>query len=527
MTRFAADASNMTLFSALIAAAARHGADRGVIEDAERSPLSYRRLVQASLVLGGKLAAASRRGENVGVMLPNVTALPVTLFGLNAFGRVVALLNFTSGARNMRSAVRTATIRTVVTSRRFVETAKLEGVVEALGNEDIAPGRRLGIIYLEDVRAGITTADKAMGALQAVAAGAVHRWYGLGPEQPAVIIFTSGTEGEPKGVVLSSRNLVANTEQIFAFAGSALRPDDIFLNPLPMFHSFGLTAGMLMPVFNGMRTVLYPSPLHYRQVAKLIASTKATVLLATDTFLQGYARAADPEDLASVRLVVAGAERVKNSTRALWSKAGTAILEGYGVTECAPVVACNHPATNRPGTVGRLLPGIEHRVEPVPGLEGAGRLSVRGPNVMLGTMLPGSPGVIVPPPGGWHDTGDIVSIDEEGFVTIRGRAKRFAKIGGEMVSLAAVESVVSALWPDGNHVVVSLPDPRKGEQLVLVTDKPDADTETIHRHMRERNIPAIWLPNAILVLPAIPVLGSGKVDLMATIELVRQQLPLL
>jgi len=527
MARFDPEDSRKTLFAALLAAAAQHGGRQHAIEDAERQPMSYRSLVLASLVLGGKLAGRTRRGENVGVMLPNVLALPVTLFGLNAFGRVAALLNFTAGVPNLCSALKTAVVRTIVTSRRFIETAKLEGVVDALSGDEFAPGRNVQVLYLEDIRAGITARDKAKGVAQSTVAGIVHRWYGLKPEQPAVILFTSGTEGVPKGVVVSSRNLVANTQQIFEFADSALRPGDIFLNPLPMFHAFGLTGGMLLPLFNGMKTVLYPSPLHYRQVAKLIGSAKATILLATDTFLQGYARAARPEDLASIRYIVAGAERVKDVTRELWSKAGATILEGYGVTECSPVVAVNLPATNRPGTVGALLPGIEQRIAPVPGLKDGGRLSLRGPNIMLGYMLSDSPGVIVPPPDGWHDTGDIVSISDDGFITIRGRAKRFAKIGGEMVSLAAVESVMSALWPDGNHVVVCVPDPHKGEQLVLVTDEPDADKETITSYMKDEKLPSLWLPKLVLVVPAIPVLSSGKVDLLATIELVRNRLPLL
>lgn len=527
MTRFDSEATRMTLFSALLQASARYGADRAVVEDVERTPLTYRRLVQGSVVLGRKLAAITRRGENVGLMLPNVTALPVTLFALNAFGRVVAMLNFTAGVRNLQSAVKTAAVRTVLTSRKFVEAAKLEETVEALAGYEIAPGRTVEIVYLEDIRAGITTADKAKGGLQALAAGAVHRWYALSPDQPAVILFTSGTEGEPKGVALSNRNLVANSQQIFAFAEEMLRSTDIIFNPLPNFHSFGLTGGTLLALFNGMKTVLYPSPLHYRQVARLIGETKATILVATDTFLQGYARAAGPEDLASIRYAVAGAERVKDVTRTMWSSSGAVLLEGYGVTECSPVVAVNLPDTNRSGTVGRILPGIEHRLAEVPGLKEGGRLSLKGPNIMLGYMLPGAPGIIVPPPGGWHDTGDIVTIDDEGFVTIRGRAKRFAKIGGEMVSLAAVESVISTLWPDANHVVVCVPDPHKGEQLVLVTDKPDADKEAIMRHMQEEGLSSLWLPKAILVVPAIPVLSSGKVDLMQTIEHVRQQLPLL
>jgi len=345
--------------------------------------------------------------------------------------------------------------------------------------------------------------------------------------EAAVILFTSGTEGLPKGVVLSNRNLVANAAQIAAHAGDAWDGGDVVMNPLPMFHSFGLTAAGLMPLFTGMKMVLYPSPLHYKQVPQLIRAVKTTILFATDTFMQGYARAANDDDLRSVRYAVCGAERVKEATRKLWSKWGTIILEGYGATECAPVIACNLPAANAPGTVGTPLPAIEVRLDPVEGIVEGGRLRVRGPNVMLGYMHADRPGAIDPPAEGWHDTGDIVAFDAAGRIAIRGRAKRFAKIGGEMVSLAAVESMVANLWPEGNHVVVAIPDPRKGEQLVLVTDKPDADKGVLLQRAKDDGFAELWVPRAILVVQQIPVLGSGKVDLPATIELARKSRPLL
>ncbi len=319
--------------------------------------------------------------------------------------------------------------------------------------------------------------------------------------------------------MLSNRNLVANARQMAAHAGDALSPADIVLNPLPMFHSFGLTAAALLPLFSGMKVVLYPSPLHYKQIPKLIAATAATVLFATDTFLQGYARAAEPGELASVRLVIAGAERIKDATRTAWAGTGAVILEGYGATECAPVLACNLPTRNTPGSVGPMLPGIETRLERVPGLDAGGRLLVRGPNVMSGYLLADQPGVIVSPPGGWHDTGDIVEIDTSGLVYIKGRAKRFAKIGGEMISLAAVEGMVADLWPEHNHVVVSVADPRKGEQLVLVTDKPDASRDALLTAARTQGFAELWVPRAIRSVEQIPVLGTGKVDLSAVLAL--------
>ena len=520
-------ALDTTLFGALLDAAGAHGSGKVVLEDAERKPLTYRALIVGSLVLGAKLAGVTRRRDTVGVLLPNANAMCLTLFGLNAFGRVAALLNFTAGARNLCSAVQTAMIGTVITSRRFVEHARLEHVIDgfqALGPE---AGHRVEIVYLEDLRKAIGALDKIVGLVRSQFPRAVHRTYALRPEQPAVILFTSGTEGTPKGVVLSNINLVANARQIYAHANGALSPADTMMNPLPMFHSYGLTAGTLMALLHGLKVVLYPSPLQYKQIPKLIAATGATVMVATDTFLQGYGRAAEPGDLASVRFVVAGAERVKETTRDLWRKTGAVILEGYGATECSPVLSCNLPDDNRPGTVGTLLPGIDYQLDMVEGIAEGGKLVVKGPNVMLGYMKADTPGVVVPPPDGWHDTGDIVTVGADRIVTIKGRAKRFAKLGGEMVSLAAVEGLVSQLWPDNNHVVLSLPDPRKGEQLVLVTDKRDPDKDALLKHAQAEGMPELWVPRMIVPVEVLPVLGSGKVDYPATLDLVRQLRPMM
>ena len=507
------------MFSALLDAEREFGAATEIVEDIERAPLTYKRLILASLVLGDKLACLTTRHENAGVLLPNVNGLLATLFGLNAFGRTTALLNFTAGVKSLRSAVETAEIRTIVTSRRFIDTAKLGDVLAALGGAShIAPPR---IVYLEDIRKSISSADKLKAAARYAARRLVAKWRTSGPDDPAVILFTSGTEGLPKGVVLSNANLIANALQIRKHAEQALFATDIVMNPLPMFHSFGLTAAALMPIFGGMRTVLYPSPLHYKQIPAMVRETQATVLFATDTFLQGYARAAEPGDLDTVRVAICGAERVKDTTRGLWAKRGTSLLEGYGATECAPVISCNLPDCDAPGTVGAILPGIEASLESVEGIAGGGKLLVRGPNVMLGYMRPERPGKIEPPPGGWHDTGDIVTIDAARMITIKGRAKRFAKIGGEMVSLAAVEMAVASIWPNANHVVVAVPDPRKGEQLVLVTEKPDAERGQLLAAIREQGISELWAPKSILRVPQIPLLGTGKIDYSATIELAR------
>jgi acyl-[acyl-carrier-protein]-phospholipid O-acyltransferase/long-chain-fatty-acid--[acyl-carrier-protein] ligase len=516
---FDAPAARITLFRALIQASTRHGRARIALEDPERQPISFGRLVLGALVLGRKLAGVTQAGERVGLLLPNMQGMAVTLFGLSAFGRVPALLNFTAGVKNLRAAAELAELKTIITSRRFIDQAKLDDEITALGE-----GRR--VIYLEEVRKQITSFDKAYGALLSLAPGLAHRAYEAKPDDAAVVLFTSGTEGKPKGVVLSHANLVSNARQIFQLAAGFLSERDIVMNPLPAFHSFGLTAGLLMPLLQGMKVVLYPSPLHYKQVPRLIGEMGCSFLFATDTFLQGYARAADPDDLKSVRYVVAGAERVKPETRRMWEPYGTTILEGYGCTECSPVLACNTPVAMREGSVGRLLPGIEARLDPVEGITEGGKLCVRGPNVMAGYLSAEEPGRIVSPEGGWHDTGDIVAIDD-GFVVIKGRAKRFAKLGGEMVSLAAVEAMIAGLWPEQNHVVVALPDARKGEQLVLVTEKPDAEKRALLDEAKAQGFPELWVPRAILVTSSIPVLGNGKIDYGATRELAASRRSLL
>ena len=338
-----------------------------------------------------------------------------------------------------------------------------------------------------------------------------------------MVLYTSGSEGAPKGVVLSHRNILANVAQITARVD--ISPSDIVFNVLPVFHSFGLTGGMLLGMLTGMKVYLYPSPLHYRQIPELVYGINATVMFGTDTFLAGYAKMANPYDFRSLRYIVAGAERVKDETRRVYmEKFGLRILEGYGVTETAPVLAVNTPMFNKTGSVGRLMPGVEHRLEPVPGIDDGGRLIVRGPNVMVGYFRADNPGVLEETPGGWHDTGDIVTVDDERFVTIKGRAKRFAKIAGEMVSLAAVEQICSDLWPEHAPAVVALPDAKKGERLVMVTTRADATRAQVQAWLKEHGATELMAPSEILIVDALPLLGSGKTDYVELDRLVRSRL---
>jgi acyl-[acyl-carrier-protein]-phospholipid O-acyltransferase / long-chain-fatty-acid--[acyl-carrier-protein] ligase len=502
---------DQSLFDALILARKTRDTGRPALEDPLGGKLSYKKLIIGAQVLGAKIAPLAPQGAAVGIMLPNTVGVAVTFFALQSIGRVAAMLNYTSGPQNVTSACTAANVSVVLTSRAFVEKGHLEPIIAALG-----PAMR--IVYLEDVRATISFADKVKGMLAANAP-----LVKTDPNAPAAVLFTSGSEGTPKGVVLSHRNLLANCAQCLARV--ACNGSDKVFNALPVFHSFGLTAGLLMPLTGGVPVYLYPTPLHYRIIPELVYGSNATILFGTDTFLNGYARAAHPYDFARVRLVLAGAEAVKDRTRQTYmDRFGVRILEGYGVTETAPVLAINTPLANRAGTVGRLSPLMESRLDPVPGIEKGGRLFVRGPNVMLGYYRVENPGVLEPPADGWHDTGDIVEIDAQGFIAIKGRAKRFAKIAGEMVSLSAVEALAAELWPQLNTVVVSVPDARKGERLVLMTTDASCTRDAFLQFAKRKGATELSVPADFLVVEKIPLLGSGKTDYVAALALAKEKM---
>ncbi|MDP1630396.1 MAG: AMP-binding protein [Caulobacter sp.] len=495
-----------SVFDALLAARERYGAKKPILEDQDRNPLSYTDLIRASFALGRKVAQFTEPGERVGILLPSGSGVVVTFFGLHAFGRVPTMLNFTSGLRNLRAACKLAGIKRVLTAHRFIEQGKLHDLVDALE-------ATCEVIYLEDVREKIGLADK----LFAAAADKFPRRFRapLKPDDPGVILFTSGSFGAPRGVVLSHTNLVSNVQQIASHI--ELDPDWVMFNPLPTFHCFGLTGGVLLPILTGMKAFQYPSPLHIKQIPPLIRDSGASILLATDTFVNQYARSADAGDLSGLKFIVCGAEKVRDETHNLVAArfGPIPVLEGYGATEASPVVAVNKPVDNRRGTVGGMLPGMETRIEPVEGITDGGRLFLRGPNVMIGYL--NEAGGIDALPGGWHDTGDVVTItdDDDRWVVIKGRVKRFAKIGGEMVSLTAAEDLAAAVWPDGRHAVVSLPDSKKGERLILFTDRIDAAVSELVTHAKTVGAPEIAIPRRIVMVAEVPVLGTGKTDYVA------------
>lgn len=498
--------SPRTLYASFCDVMQIHGRRRRMLEDIKQVEYSAHELLKMTLMLSRLVARQTRPGERVGLLLPNLAPTLGLILGLPALQRVPAMLNYTAGSEAMQAACTAAEVRTLVTSRAFVEQAGLAGKLDALQGVER--------LYLEDLRASIGLGDKLW--LMAWALWFPRRVELPGsPEDAAVVLFTSGSEGKPKGVELSHRAILANIAQIRAVVDFSV--DDKVLNALPIFHSFGLTAGTLLPVLSGARLFLYPSPLHYRVIPELAYDRGCTVLFGTSTFLGHYARFAHPYDFYRLRYVIAGAEKLSDPVRGLWfEKFGLRIFEGYGTTETAPVLAVNTPMAYRTGTVGQLLPGVEHRLVPVPGMAGGGILHVKGPNLMSGYLKVEQPGVLHYPGSGlgagWYETGDVVELDEDGFVKIIGRVKRFAKVGGEMVSLEVVEKLALAASPSALHAASSQPDPGKGEALVLFTTDPDLNREILQLRARDLGVAELAVPRKIVRVDALPLLGTGKID---------------
>jgi acyl-[acyl-carrier-protein]-phospholipid O-acyltransferase/long-chain-fatty-acid--[acyl-carrier-protein] ligase len=520
-----------TLFQALIDAKNLHGMRHKILEDIQRKSMNYQEMISRSFILGSIMSIKTKYQENVGLMLPNTSVALIAFFGLQAFGRVPAMINYTTGYSNIISCTKAADVKQIFTSRKFVSTAGLENIIEKL----IDAG--LEIVFLEDYKKGYYFFDKllgfTLGLLPSLYYDLIQRIEEVKNKvnyndpgynrcnNPAVVLFTSGSEGVPKGVALSHSNLLANCYQLLSML--AVDPKDKILNILPIFHTFGMTGGVILPIMSGMKVFQYPSPLHYRVIPEMIYDTDATIFFATDTFLSGYAKYAHPYDFYSIKYVFAGAEKLKEDTKKKWSdNFGVRIFEGYGCTETSPAIAVNTPMNYKNGTVGKPLPGVAVKIEKVDGIDRGGKLIVSGPNVMLGYYQTSAPGVYsfpkysfadkTRPSGNWYDTGDIVEIDEDGFIKIIDRVKRFAKVGGEMISLLAVESYVRSLYPEFICGVVAIPDERKGEQLVLVMHNKDLSKSALTKFFKDNGYPEIALPKYCITDVEMPLLSTGKID---------------
>lgn len=500
------------LFDALLDAVELHGRRTRIIEDVRRQVQTYGDLLKGSLALGRLTAKFTEPGERVGVLLPNVGATVCLIFGLASRGRAAAMLNYSSGVAALRGACTAAAIRTVITSRSFIEAGRLEPVLEGVDS--------CRIIYLEDLRASLALSDKLWilyALLRPRRALPVQD-----PAATAVVLFTSGSEARPKGVALSHDGMLAAMAQLRAVIDFG--PDDKFLNALPMFHIFGLVSCTLMPLLTGTRLMLYANPLHYKVIPEYAYTRDCTYIFGTSTFLGHYARQAHPYDFYRLRFVIAGGEKLNPEVAQLWfDKFGLRVYEGYGATECGPAMSLNTPLAFRAHSVGRFLPGIEYRIVPVQGIREGGALHVRGPNLMQGYFLPEAPGLMQPPRSeagaGWYNTGDVVSVDAAGFVHIHGRARRFAKIAGEMVSLERVEYIAYRASPGFKHAAV-VEMTRTGESTVLLTTDPVLDRIVLHNAARQINAQELAVARRVIRVDALPLLGSGKVDYVTLKETV-------
>lgn len=493
--------NNRTLFEAFLDAVDKFGGKYKLIEDMNGREETYQELLKKSLALGKIVSKVSTANETVGVLMPNITNTVALILGMSAFNRIPAMINYTSGIAGMQNACIAANLKTVISSHKFIKIAKLESVIDGL--------KGLNILYLEDLRTDFGVVDRAWLIGYAVnfprAAMEVSK-----PDEAALVLFTSGSEGKPKGVVHSHKSLLANMSQIMAVLD--FNQTDKFMMVLPIFHAFGFT-GSLFPVLNGIKLHIFPSPLQYKVIPEVIYDRSCTIFFATSTFLANYAKFAHPYEFSKLRVVVAGAEKLNEEVRKTYAeKFGIRILEGYGATECAPVLSANTPMANLKGSVGQLVPGLEHKLELVPGIENGGVLHVRGENVMMGYYLFDNPGVLNPPEDGWYNTGDIVEIDAQGFIHIKGRVKRFAKVAGEMVSLEVVEKIAYTAAPEFLHAASTQIDNQRGESIILFTTDPELKRKDLQMAAKNSGSPEIAIARKIIAIDELPLLGTGKTD---------------
>lgn len=488
------------LFNSLLQAERLYGSSHKIALDMQKKTLTYRQFILKSYILGAAYKKLFQGIDKVGILLPNTLADIVSFFALQYAGKTPVMLNFSLGAAQFESCLETVRLRTIISSRRFIEMGKFEKLTA------LAEQKGIRIFYLEDLASQISFKTKLKGIKKYLRREESR----IEAQKSAVILFTSGSEGAPKAVVLSHQNIQSNILQLRLSV--PFNSKDVFLNALPMFHSFGLTVGTILPLLYGVKVCLYPSPLHYRIIPELAYDLQATAIIGTDAFLYGYGRMASSYDFFPMRFAVAGGEKLKERTARLWMKKfGVRIFEGYGTTELSPVIAVNTPMYFKENTVGRILPEIKYKLQKISGVENGGKLLLQGDNVMLGYIKADKPDVLQKFKD-WYDTGDIVNIDEDGFVSICGREKRFAKIGGEMVSLTAVEQVLEKLYPDAVLGVLAVADDRKGEKLVLIISDDRVSLSEIQKQFKVQGISELWCPKTIVYLSEPPLLGTGKFD---------------
>jgi acyl-[acyl-carrier-protein]-phospholipid O-acyltransferase/long-chain-fatty-acid--[acyl-carrier-protein] ligase len=503
----------MLLHHEFVKVAKKNGKKLAIIDRSRERRITFSKALIASLMLAKKIK--KYKDGFIGVMIPTSAGAILSVLGTIMAGKVPVMINYSTGAAdNCEYAQSKCGFKTILTSRALLEKI----------------GCRLvpGMVFVEDIMEKITTGDKLGAALKSLLPTNVllKRIHGGDVEDNVVILFTSGSEKDPKAVQLTHRNIGSNIKDIFVVLD--LKDDDIMLGNLPLFHVFGHTTNFWLPLLRGLATVTYANPLDYRKVVSIIKEEGVTLMLGTPIFFMGYLRKSEPGELKSVRLAVAGADKVPDLLREGYKKKHDFVLyEGYGCTETSPVVSLNMGENNRPGSIGLPLPNVKVKIanidsgEEVPrGQEG--KILVKGELVMKGYFddLEETSFRIK---DGWYDTGDMGMMDEDGYIWHKGRLKRFVKIGGEMVSLVKVESVLTDLLPDEvDCCVVEVPDFLKGAKIVAaVTQK--VDEKAILKKMAEKLVP-LELPKQFVLMEELPKMGSGKIDFRTVTETVKAKL---
>lgn len=463
-----------------------------ILEDLSGS-LTYKELLLNVNVFSQKIKQVTKDEERIGLYLPNVMGQVITLFSLFKNGQVPCVLNFSMGVQSILDCLETTSLKTVITSREFIKVAELSPVIEEME-------KKVRILYIEDLKNDIAAKHKVLGYLE------MKVRLPRKTKKEEIILFTSGTENKPKGVVLSHLNLYANVKQ--ALSVIDINEDDKIFNPLPLFHSFGLTVCVILPLISNVKTFLYPSPLHYKDIPKMIHKDKSTITMATNTFLDNYAKYATKEDFKSLKYVISGAEKLKKNVYEKYkSEFGIEILQGYGATETSPIISLNTPSFSKFGSVGKIIPLMEAKIEKIEGIAEGGNLLVKGPNVMKGYIINGKG---FAPSNEWYNTGDIAKIDEDGYITILSRLKRFCKIAGEMVSLNKVEDLALECFGVSPFYSVSIPDKRKGERIILFTTTENVSEKEFKKFIKSKKVSSLYVPSKIHFIDSVPLLGSGK-----------------
>jgi acyl-[acyl-carrier-protein]-phospholipid O-acyltransferase/long-chain-fatty-acid--[acyl-carrier-protein] ligase len=513
--KFASNFSYKTIFESLIDGLSLVGRRKEILDDINRQPIRLGRFLGAVFAFVHKISKQTKNKEYVGIIAANTKTMMEIFFALSALNRIPAMINFTDTKENILYNLKNVGITKVYTSKRFIQASKLQQLIEYLKEN------KIDVIYAEDIKDSLTMFDKLSAYVKSFFPKTYYKniCSTFDVFSPAVILFTSAFKGKSKAVVLSHKNIQASRAQLSSVMDFGI--SDSFFNAMPIFSSLGLIAGTLLPLLRGIKVFLYHSPLHYKMVSELVYDTDSTVLLGTDTFLNGYAQNAHPYDFYAIRYVIAGIEKLKEETIQIWEENfGKRIFEAYGTTETASTISINTPMYFKEYSVGRLLPSVECKLESTTAFVGSSHLLVKGPNV-ANCYIVNKHLISKKEDGEWFDTGDIVEIDRDGFVFMKGKSKRFTKVDGETISLTELEFNISNIWKESKNAVLSVQNNRKKE-IVLFTTNQSATLEQLEKEVQDQKIDNFVLPNKIIVVEKIPIIGTGATDYTKLTEMFKE-----